>query len=174
MRRRVLEGFQISDEAIYCFGDLTAVVTFKGEAIDKTYVGATFGDFSDAALLNVLMNGQTLNDVQQWLAYIEPDAIRSANPKRKAAIAAVLGDKVETFCGKDGSGKGWVVGFDGTTFAFIADNSEAQPQYIAVEDLNVVSTISITSNRIDANSFVVNSPSAEMESWLNRCIGGEL
>jgi hypothetical protein len=73
MRTRVLEGYEISDDAIYAFGDFTAVVTFQQGNISEIFVGTTYGDFSDDALLGVLTTGQTLQDMHNWLGYITPD-----------------------------------------------------------------------------------------------------
>lgn len=167
MKFRVLEGYTISDETIYCFGDLTAVVTFKDGQIDRTLLGATYGDFSDEALSGLLKTGQTLNEVQDWLAYIEPDAIRSIRPKTMQVVEAILAHSADTFYGADGSGKAWIIGFDGSRFAFAPNGIESDPVYIAADELRIVSRLSITSTKLDANTFVVNSPTVEMEKWLS-------
>jgi len=166
MKTRVLEGFEISDEAVYAFGDLTAVVTFQEGGIAETYVGATFGDFSDEALLSVLSTGQTLNDVQSWLAYIKPDVALAVASHSKSVVEAVVEEGVETFSGSDRSGKAWIIGFNGESFAFAARDSDDVTHIVAVDDLRIVSDVCITSKRICADAFVVNGPSHEMLSWL--------
>jgi len=166
MKTRILEGFEISDEAIYAFGDLTAVVTFQTGEVEEVYVGATFGDFSDQALLSVLTTGQPLGEVQSWLAYIKPDAVKAVAGTSKNVLKAFLQEGAETFSGVDGSGKAWIIGFDGESFAFAPRDSNAPARLICVNDLRIVSDICVTSKRIDADTFVVNAPTPEMLGWL--------
>ena len=63
-------------------------------------MGATFGDFSDQALLSVLTTGQPLGEVQSWLAYIKPDAAKSVAGTSKNLLKAFLKEGAETFKGK--------------------------------------------------------------------------
>lgn len=166
MKIRFLEGYEISDDGVYAFGDFTAVVTFKRGEIAEIYVGATGGDFSDQALLTVLKTGQRLSDMQSWLAYIKPDAALSASSNSKSAVDAVLDEGVETFSGVDGSGKAWIIGFNGEAFAFAPRDTDAPAQIVSVSDLHISGDRCITSRRIDADSFVVNAPSRQMRTWL--------
>ena len=166
MNTRILEGFEISDEAVYAFGDLTAVVTFEQGAMKDVIVGSTYGDFSDAALMDVLTNGKPIGDVQRWLAYIKPDVDLSTGAAGKQAINAVMPESVQTFSGTDGSGKAWLIGFDGEAFAFAPRESSAAAHYVSLDALNIVDDMAITSRRIDVDTFVVSGPSAEMLTWL--------
>lgn len=166
MNTRILEGYEISDEAVYAFGDLTAVVTFEKGAMKDVIVGSTYGDFSDAALMDVLTNGKPIGDVQQWLAYIQPDLDLSIGAGGRQAIDAVMPEAVQTFSGTDGSGKAWLIGFDGEAFAFAPRDSSAAAHYVSLDALNIVGDMAITSRRIDVDSFVVSGPSTEMLKWL--------
>lgn len=166
MNTRILEGFEISDEAVYAFGDLTAVVTFKSGVLSEIFVAATYGDFSDAALLDVVTNGKPLGDVQKWLAYIEPDLMSGAEGTRRSAIDALMPEAAQTFSGQDGAGKGWIIGFDGEAFVFASRETSGSAHYILQDDLCVLGDQAITSRRLDVNTFVVNGPSAPMLQWI--------
>lgn len=166
MNTRILEGYEISDEAVYAFGDLTAVVTFKqGEPL-AIIVGPTYGDFTDAALLDVITNGRPIGDVQKWLAYIGPDLERAVGTSARPAIQSAVPDALQSFSGKDGAGKAWIIGFDGESFAFAARDRADAVHYVSLDDLIILEGIAITSRRIDADTFVVNAPSREMLTWL--------
>jgi hypothetical protein len=167
MKTRRLDGFDISDDAIYAFGHFTAVVTFKGGGIDEIYVGATAGDFSDAALHKVLTTGQPLCHLQGWLSYIEPDVQSTATKQKRHALHNLVKTGAQTFSGVDGSGKAWLIGFDGQNFAFSERDSVDAPLHrVKSEDLCIVSNICVISTEIEADQFVVNTPSDEMIQWL--------
>jgi len=166
MNTRILEGYEISDEAVYTFGDLTAVVTFEQGVMKNVIVGSTYGDFSDAALMDVLTNGKPIGDVQQWLAYIQPDLDLSMGAGGRQAIDVLMPETVQTFSGTDGSGKAWIIGFDGEAFAFAPRDSSAPAHYVSLDALNIVEDLAITSRCIDVDTFVVSGPSAEMLTWL--------
>jgi len=166
MNTRILEGYEISDEAVYAFGDLTAVVTFEQGVMKNVIVGSTYGDFSDAALMDVLTNGKPIGDVQQWLAYIQPDLDLSMGAGGRQAIDVLMPETVQTFSGTDGSGKAWIIGFDGEAFAFAPRDSSAPAHYVSLDALNIVEDLAITSRCIDVDTFVVSGPSAEMLTWL--------
>ena len=167
MNTRILEDFEISDEAVYAFGDLTAVVTFDRGVMKDVIVGSTYGDFSDAALMDVLTNGKSIGAVQQWLEYIKPDVDLSSGTSAKQAIDAIMPDQVQTFSGTDGSGKAWLIGFDGQAFAFAPRDSSKPAHHVPLDELNIVGDVAVTSRRIDVNSFVVSGPSVQMLNWLH-------
>lgn len=166
MRTRVLEGYEISDDAIYAFGDFTAVVTFQHGNISEIFVGTTCGDFSDDALLGVLTTGQTLQDMHDWLAYITPDISSTVARGSKTALAALVEEGVDTYSGKDKSGKAWLIGFDGASFAFAERDSEQNPHFIPMEELIIVNNLSIFSKQLSSNEFLVNGPTDKMTEWI--------
>lgn len=166
MNTRILEGFEISDEAVYAFGDLTVVVTFKNGAITDLLVGSTQGDFSDDALLDVLINGQPLDDVQRWLDYIPSDVQRSSERSTKSALEVLVPHQIQTFSGTDGSGTAWIIGLNDETFAFAKRDNSDEVHYVPFNALNIVDEVAITSWNIDSNTFVVRAPSCEMVTWL--------
>ena len=166
MKTRVLEGFEISDDAIYAFGDFTAVVTFQQGEISDIFVGTTFGDFSDDALLSVLTTGQTLQDMHNWLAYITPDISSTVMRGSKTALAAVVEGGVDTYSGKDKAGKAWLIGFDGASFAFTERDGEQNPHVIPMEELIIINNLSIFSKQLSTNEFLVNGPTNEMTEWI--------
>jgi|GEM_PF-2081628 len=168
MNVRFLEGFEISDQAIYAFGDLTAVATFKNGEVDDVLVGATYGDFSDTALLKVISRGQSLHQVQGWLSYILPDIASTAKHHSQHVARVLLGDGAETYSGVDGKGQAWLIGFDGQKFAFLErDNEDASPHLVMLKDLRIISDICVISSCIDVTAFVITSPTPAMQAWLH-------
>lgn len=167
MQTRILEGYEISDEGIYAFGDLTAVVTFSNGQIGEIYVGATFGDYSDAALYRVITTGQPLTHVQGWLSHIIPDASAALLQPSTSVVKAIMGEGAQTFSGLDGTGKAWLIGFDGQEFGFVAcDNDDADAIIVPAAELRIVGKICITTPKFHDDRFVINSPTEAMTTWL--------